>query len=933
MEIPTVLPDPRDEARALVQRRLFGAFAAVCAAAAAMVGLHPAIALAARVPLMLGFVLAGLYSLAALRWPRCGGERGIVALCLTGIVLIGTTALANGGGINIPAIGFFAVFTFVIGTTVDTRPAVAVALAAVAVLAVLAGAELMHWIPGPEALPLLPLRRRLLTQLVLVGIGLGGGLLVTRVFNHYLGAGRERELRFQGLLGIAADAYWEMDPQFVVTAVWRRRGERHFEPVAPPRRAPWDWPELQLDDEALARHRADLAAQRPFRDLHVRPARRDGSLRHELVSGEPRFDRDGRFLGYWGVLRDVSERIAAAEALRRSEAMLSHLVTTSPDLITLTDLATGRYVMVNDTFVRYSGHRLDEAIGRSSLELGVWGDPAQRAEFVRRLQHDGLVKDLPIEFLSKSGQRFSLLVSAARFEMEGGSYIVLNGRDVTAAERTRLAHEAVLANASLGIAFTREQVFVQANPALEQMLGWDSGTLVGQPGLAVWSSAAEYAEIGALIGPPLARGESVEFARELERRDGTRFWCRLLAKAVDPTHPMGGGTIWIVEDITGRRRTEQALAKARDDAEAANRAKSAFLANTSHEIRTPLNGLVGLARLARRADLDDERRRRYLDQIAEIADVLDLSRIEAGKLDIEALAFDLHELLASLEQVYRTLADTRGLGFELQIAPGVPRWVQGDPVRLRQILGNFLNNALKFTARGRIGLRVVAAGADGLRFEVHDSGPGIAPDVQARLFHPFMQGDQSTTRRFGGTGLGLSICRELAALMDGRVGVQSLPGTGSRFWAELPLPECDAQPDPSAFGLLEGPLAGARVLMVEDNPVNMTIGVALLEQWGVAVTQADDGAQAIAAVEAATAAQRPFDAVLMDVHMPVMSGYEATRRLRGLPAGAQLPIIALTAAALTSERQEALDAGMNGFLTKPIDARRLHHALLGALAS
>ncbi|TXC67093.1 PAS domain S-box protein [Piscinibacter aquaticus] len=235
---------------------------------------------------------------------------------------------------------------------------------------------------------------------------------------------------------------------------------------------------------------------------------------------------------------------------------------------------------------------------------------------------------------------------------------VLNGRDVTESERTRLAHEAVLANASLGIAFTREGRFVQANPALEKMLGWERGTLAGQPGRVVWASDEEYAEIGALIGPPLSVGEPVEFVRELFRRDGTGFWCRMLAKAVDPTHPMRGGTIWIVEDITERRRTEQALAKARDDAEAANRAKSAFLANTSHEIRTPLNGPVGLARLARRPDLDEGRRVQYLEQIAEsaeilsaiISDVLDLSKIEAGKLDVEHVAFDLHALLESLRR-------------------------------------------------------------------------------------------------------------------------------------------------------------------------------------------------------------------------------------------------------------------------------------------
>lgn len=937
----TVLTDPRDEVRALVQRYLYATFAAVGLGAGLLAFLARGAPTGLRLALAAGFVTMSLYSLLALRRPRWGGSAGVVALCLAGLVLAGSTALANGWGLNTPAMGALTLFTLLIAATVDARGGIALALACAGVFVALAAAEAAGWIPGVSALATMPLPRRLGIHLFVLAIGLAGGLIVTRLFSHYLGATRERELRFQGLLGIAADSYWEMDEQFRVHTLWRPLPDGRFVVDSHPGHVPWEAPGLWLEPQALAALRADLEARRPFRNLQARWTLPDGTVRHELVSGEPRFGPDGRFLGYWGVARDVSEHVAAAEALRRSEALLSHLVTTSPDLITLTDFETGRYVMVNDAFERFSGWCSAEAVGRTSLELGIWGNPAQRDEFTRRLRTDGAVRDLPIDFVAKSGQRISLLVSAVRFGMEGGSYIVLNGRDVTATERTRLAHEAVLANASLGIAFTRERVFVQANPALEKMLGWDIGTLAGQPGRAVWSGEREYEEIGALIGPSLARGEPVEFVRELTRRDGTSFWCRMLAKAVDPTHPLRGGTIWIVEDITERRRTEQALAKARDDAESANRAKSAFLATTSHEIRTPLNGLVGLARLARRPDLDDERRHRYLEQIADsaetlsalISDVLDLSKIEAGKFEIETVDFDLHELLASLAQVYRALADTRGLGFELQLGRGVPDWVRGDPVRLRQVLANYLNNALKFTAHGAIVLRAVPAPGDTLRFEVQDSGPGIAPEVQERLFHPFTQADQSTTRRFGGSGLGLSICRELAALMQGRVGVQSAPGEGSCFWAELPLPPGEAADEVSAFGALdrEHPLAGRRVLMVEDNPVNMTIAVALLEQWGVEVAQADDGAAAIAAVETAAAAGRPFDAVLMDVHMPGMSGHEATRRLRATPAGARLPIIALTAAALTSERAEALEAGMSGFLTKPIDARRLHDTLRSAL--
>jgi CheY-like chemotaxis protein/nitrogen-specific signal transduction histidine kinase len=414
------------------------------------------------------------------------------------------------------------------------------------------------------------------------------------------------------------------------------------------------------------------------------------------------------------------------------------------------------------------------------------------------------------------------------------------------------------------------------------------------------------------------------------------------AKAIDPDHPNENGTICIAEDVTAQRQAEDTLARARDEAEAANRAKSAFLANTSHEIRTPLNGLVGLARLARQPNVDPARLRHYLEQIgasaetlsAIISDILDLSKIEAGKLEVETAAFDLLELLNSLQQAYAALADSHGLSFEVSIDHRLPQAVRGDALRVRQILANYLHNALKFTPRGAVRLAARALPGDRVRFEVHDTGLGIDQATQERLFRPFTQADESITRRFGGTGLGLSICRELAELMGGEVGVTSRPGHGSCFWAELPLPAENDITAISNHGALDGdPLHGARVLLVEDNAVNMMIGVALLEQWGAVVEQAADGPQALDAVARAVEAGRPFEVVLMDVQMPGMSGYEATRLLRQHYSLLELPIIALTAAALTSERERAAEIGMNDFLTKPIDANRMRITLQRVLSS
>jgi PAS domain S-box-containing protein len=643
---------------------------------------------------------------------------------------------------------------------------------------------------------------------------------------------------------------------------------------------------------------------------------------------------------------DLTAQAAAEQALRRSQALLSQVVSMSPDVITLTDWQTGRYEMVNASFSRVTGFPPEEAEGRTAVEIGIWPDAQARQRVMDRLARDGAVQDEAVDFRRRDGSPVRLLVSATRFERDGRPFVVINARDISDSTRARLEREAILDNASIGIAFTRDRRFVMANPQFEQMYGWPPGAIVGQPGRAVWPSDEAYAGLGQEVGPALRRGEQVEFERLTARRDGSTFLVRMRAKAIDPEQPSDSGTIWIAEDVTAQRQAEAALARARDEAEAANQAKSAFLANTSHEIRTPLNGLVGLARLARMPNVEPARLAHYLEQIganaetlsAIISDILDLSKIEAGRLEIEAAPFDLLELLHSLQQAYAALADSHGLAFVVDIAPQVPPVVRGDALRVRQILANYLQNALKFTPRGAIRLHVhpVLGGGGGerIRFEVHDTGLGIDADTQARLFRPFTQADESITRRFGGTGLGLSICRELAELMGGTVGVRSVLGEGSCFHAELPLPAEDASAAASGHGALDDdPLQGARVLLVEDNAVNMMIGVAMLEHWGARVTQAGDGPQALDAVARADAAGQPFDVVLMDVQMPGMSGYETTRLLRQRHSLVTLPIIALTAAALTSERERAAEIGMNDFLTKPIDANRMRLTLQRVLAA
>ena len=939
-------------------------------------------------------------------------------------------------------------------------------------LAAMAGAEALGWSTHPMAMNSLLLRT--IVQFSLLGSGLIAGFGLLKMVQRSLAEAEERTARFRGLLGMAVDWYWEMDREFRFTHVAEERaGSSGLDLQARLGKTPWEIDGMGLSDDELDAHRADLESHRPFHGMVARRVGVDGSPRWVSISGEPRFDAQGNFRGYWGVGRDVTHEVTAEQtvhatetryrelfrrspsplvlhrwgrvvdanpaamamfgyaqrssmigqdlfshyepgddetarqqaarleglapgamqpmaeyrlrtlsrrrrlvqatsvrvetasgpatltfftdqteqsraqdALRRSEGLLSHLVATSPDLITLTEAESGRYAMVNKAFEHLTGWSSSEVLGRTSEEIGIWHNPADRAAVRESIRRDGIASNVPIAFRRKDGSAVSMLVSVAPFEMDGQNYLVLYARDVSESERTRLVHGAILENASIGIALTRDQQFVLANPRVEAMFGWERGALIGQHGSVVWPTVEDWQAVGRELGEALSSGQQVETERTMRRRDGSTFLARLLAKAVDPAHPSRGGTIWIIEDVTERRRVEDQLAHAKDEAQAANRAKSAFLANTSHEIRTPLNGLLGLGRLAQQPDIGDEQRRDYLNQMMDsaeslsglISDILDLSKIEAGRLTLETQPFSLRELLASIRLAYLTLAQARGLTFAVEIDPALPSWVFGDPLRTRQILSNYLTNALKFTSHGGITVRVRAlsrnsqgSAGEWVRVEVSDTGSGIAAEQQARLFQPFTQADESTTRRFGGTGLGLSICRELAELMGGEVGVCSTPGEGSTFWAELPLPGAPApmahQPRESRASGHDA-LHGRRVLIAEDHPVNMLIAVAQLEQWGMEVAQASDGRQAIEAVHAAASVGKPFDIVLMDVQMPVMGGHDATRELRKQFSAEQLPIVALTAAALVSERDDAFAAGMNDFLTKPIDTTRLHQTLL-----
>ncbi|HLK90466.1 MAG TPA: ATP-binding protein [Polyangia bacterium] len=483
------------------------------------------------------------------------------------------------------------------------------------------------------------------------------------------------------------------------------------------------------------------------------------------------------------------------------------------------------------------------------------------------------------------------------------------------------------------------------NPAAVRMLGYPSeaGLLGKNMERDVFADPEDRIALKAKLA---ASGETSAHKATFRRADGGQLIVEGNVRLLRDAGGAFAGIEGVLRDMTAHYRNRAELIEAREAAMAATRAKSEFCANMSHEIRTPLNAIVGLGHLLQRSELPDQQRD-YVNKIQassqmllqSVNNVLDVSKIEARKLELEQTRFDLVSVLDSVADVLVVAARDKGLQLSLRVADGVPGQVMGDPLRLRQVVTNLVGNAIKFTDRGEVVLGVEPAGDTAplgvarLRFSVRDTGIGIAPEHIEKIFEPFTQADGSTTRRFGGTGLGLTICRQLVEMMGGQLVVESASGVGSTFSFVIPF---DVPATVSALGAgagsATGParaapagLRGRRVLVAEDNAVNQEVARELLEAAGITVVIADNGRQA---VEAATGAGARFDAVLMDMQMPEMDGLEATRIIRGHPIAARVPIIAMTAHALASERDRCFAGGMNDHVQKPVEPDTLYEALL-----
>ena len=468
---------------------------------------------------------------------------------------------------------------------------------------------------------------------------------------------------------------------------------------------------------------------------------------------------------------------------------------------------------------------------------------------------------------------------------------------------------------------TSRGMIVTWNPGAERLTGYTAYEAIG-------SNVARMVTADCISDlPRLLRRIALGGHRELseigiERRDGSRIDVEVSAwKGRDGSRPVIEA---IARDVSARKRVEHELKEAKERAEEATRAKSEFLANISHEIRTPLNGVLGMNTLLLESHLTEEQRQ-YAGTVRScgtslltlLNNILDYSKIEAKKLGIEKIPFQPRAEIEDVARLFSVPAAEKGLALSAVFTGCATDFtVTGDPTRLRQIVANYVNNAIKFTANGSVRIetaltRGVSPGAT-LKITVQDTGIGISSAEIARLFQKFEQADSATTRRFGGTGLGLAICKEIAELMGGSVGVVSEPGEGAAFWVTVPIEIPPEKPE-SPEGI---------VLLVEDNLTNLKVAAAMLRKRGFAVETAADGEQAV------LKSRDGYDAIFMDCQMPVMDGYEATRRIRQAePPGNRRPIIALTANASMEDRQRCFDAGMDDYLTKPIDGGELDRVL------
>ena len=672
-------------------------------------------------------------------------------------------------------------------------------------------------------------------------------------------------------------------------------------------------------------------------------------------------------------IHTVSRREIEAQAEKlRAKQLLEVIASSSTDMIFAKDIE-GRYLLVNNETANLIGKSAAKVVGGNDFEFF----PDQAAMLGindRRVIAEQQTRTFE-EVLTTANGKFTFLSTKGPLYDEDGRVSGIFGiaRDIT--ERKRIEAELreserrlmrVLDGSEQGFwDWDLESNRFTVSARFETMLGYEVGEMDLAP--ENWDRYVHADDLVNALASIQRHLTGVAPTHEVELRALTKTgeWRWVLTRGRVVEYSADGKALTMSgtqTDINERKQLEFAvnaysqhleelvanrtvqLEEAKEVAIAATQAKSAFLANMSHEIRTPLNAITGMVHLVKRAGVSPEQAQR-LDKITTASEhlleiinaVLDLSKIEAGKLVLEELPINVEDLLGSIAAMVQGKAQAKGLELKCEVA-AMPQCLAGDPTRLKQALLNYANNAVKFTETGSVTLRAELLEEDSvsalLQFEVVDTGIGIAPEVLGKLFAAFEQADNSITRKYGGTGLGLAIARKLAQLMGGDVGARSRVGQGSTFWIRVrlgkasgasPLPDDVAIED--AEVVLKHNYSGCRILLAEDEPINREITQMMLSELGLTVDFAEDGVVAVDMVRAQT-----YDLILMDMQMPRMDGLDATREIRKLSLGANIPILAMTANAFAEDRARCFEAGMNDFICKPVSPKDLFSAILKWLA-